>query len=106
MFIRQIIGIVGNSKKSLAYYTLLVCDHEFTTPCWFATSSLLHLNQFQGGGQGSLAPSPQYANGSISLNKSGSLETIINYYVLLYVTIGTLNILEEKLESGHIKFAP
>ena len=34
MFIRQIIGIVGNSKKSFsAYYTFLVCDLDFTTPC-------------------------------------------------------------------------
>ena len=29
----------------LAWYTLLVDDLEFTTPCWSATSSLLHLNQ-------------------------------------------------------------
>ena len=39
-------GIVGNSKKSSAYYTLdlLVYGLEFiATPCWSATSSLLHL---------------------------------------------------------------
>ena len=34
------------SRKFLAWYTLLVDDLEFTTPCWSATSSLLHLNQF------------------------------------------------------------
>ena len=46
MFIRKIIDIVGNSKKSFAWYTFLVYDLEFTIPCWYATSSLLHLNQF------------------------------------------------------------
>ena len=46
MFIRSIIiDLMGNKKKS-SYYTLLVYDLEFTTPCWSATSSLLHLNQF------------------------------------------------------------
>ena len=34
------------SRKFLAWYTLLVDDLEFTIPCWSATSSLLHLNQF------------------------------------------------------------
>ena len=29
----------------LAWYTLLVYDLKFTTSCWSATSSLLHLNQ-------------------------------------------------------------
>ena len=43
MFIGQIIKIAGNSKKTFAYYTFLVCDLEFTTPCWSATLSLLHL---------------------------------------------------------------
>ena len=42
----KIIDIVGNSRKSFAWYTFLVYDLEFTTPCWSATSSLLHLNQF------------------------------------------------------------
>ena len=46
MFIKEIIDIVENFKKILAWYTLLVDDLEFTTPCWSATSSLLHLNQF------------------------------------------------------------
>ena len=59
---------MGNLKKSLAWYTLLVYDLEFTTPCWSATSSLLHLNQFRGGGgEAPLAP-PQYANVSHSIN--------------------------------------
>ena len=40
----------------LTWYTLLVYALEFTTPCWSATSSLLHLNQFQGEGQCPLAP--------------------------------------------------
>ena len=52
----------------LAWYTLLVDDLEFTTPCWSATSSLLHLNQYYGGGGGGGArppwPPPQYANAS------------------------------------------
>ena len=63
------------SRKILAWYTLLVDDLEFTTPCWSATSSLLHLVglrprvyytliNFRGGGQGPLAPPPQYANAS------------------------------------------
>ena len=61
------ISIVGHSKKSSedsAYYTLLVYDFEFTTPCWSVTSSLLHLNQFFffWGGQGPHSPPPQYAN--------------------------------------------
>ena len=56
MFIRKIIDIVGNSKKSFAWYTFLVYDLEFTTPCWSATSSLLHLNQFRGGGKAPLPP--------------------------------------------------
>ena len=53
------------SRQFLAWYTLLVDDLEFTTPCWSATSSLLHLNHFRGGGGGKapLAP-PQYANAS------------------------------------------
>ena len=46
MFIRKIFDIVGNLKKVIAWYTLLVYDLEFTTSCWSATSSLLHLNQF------------------------------------------------------------
>ena len=41
MLIREI--IVGNLRKVLAYYTLLVHDLEFTTPCWSAASSLLHV---------------------------------------------------------------
>ena len=45
-FCGKIIDIVGNLKNSLAWYTLLVYDLEFSTPCWSATSSLLHLNQF------------------------------------------------------------
>ena len=53
------IDIVGDLRKVLAWYTLLVYDLEFTTPCWSATSSLLHLNQFYGGGgQGPLGPPP------------------------------------------------
>ena len=59
MFIRQIIGIVRNSKKSFSLldYTFLVCDLDFTTPCWSATSSLLHLNQFwRGGGASPTCP--------------------------------------------------
>ena len=35
--------------KLSAYYTLLFYDLEFTTLCWSATSSLLHLNQVYGG---------------------------------------------------------
>ena len=46
MFIKQIIDIVENLKKSFSLVHLLVDDLEFTTPCWSATSSLLHLNQF------------------------------------------------------------
>ena len=65
MFIRKIIDIVGNSKKSFAWYT----------PFWSMISSLLHLvglrprvyytltNFRGGGGQGPLGPPPQYANG-------------------------------------------
>ena len=51
--------------KVLAYYTLFVGDLDFTTPCWSATSSLLHLNQFWEGGGGLRppCPPPQYANG-------------------------------------------
>ena len=33
-------------RKNLAYHTFLVRDLDFTTPCWSAISSLLHLNQF------------------------------------------------------------
>ena len=32
MFIKQMIDIVRNSNKVLTYYTLLVCDLDFTTP--------------------------------------------------------------------------
>ena len=42
MFIRKIIDIVGNSKKTFAWYILLVYDLEFTTP----------FTNFRGGGQG------------------------------------------------------
>ena len=52
------------SRQFLAWYTLLVDDLEFTTPCWSATSSLLHLNHFRGRGKAPLAPPPQYANAS------------------------------------------
>ena len=53
-------------RNFLAYHIFLVCDLDFTTPCWSATSSLLYLNPFSGGGggggrQGPLGP-PQYAN--------------------------------------------
>ena len=45
-------------RKNLAYHTFLVRDLDFTTPCWSATLSLLHLNQFffWGGGKAPLAP--------------------------------------------------
>ena len=45
MFIRQLIDIVVNSKKSFSLLHILVCDLDFTTPSWSATLSLLHLNQ-------------------------------------------------------------
>ena len=44
MFIRQISDIVGNSKKS---FSLMVGDLDITTPCWSATSSLLHKGVFK-----------------------------------------------------------
>ena len=47
MFIRYIIDLLGNFKKTFIF---LVYDLEFTTPCWSTTSSLLHLNQLCGGG--------------------------------------------------------
>ena len=41
-----------SKQKVFEFYTLLVYDLEFTTPCWSATSSLQHLNQIYGGGGG------------------------------------------------------
>ena len=48
MLITEIIGIANFKvqRKALVHYTLLVYDFEFTTPCWPATSNLLHCVQF------------------------------------------------------------
>ena len=61
MFIREIIGIVGNSKrKVLAYYTLLVCDLDFTPIVGLRPRVYYTLTNFRGGGGGNapLAPPP------------------------------------------------
>ena len=64
-------------RKLSACYTLLVYDLEFTTPCWTATLSLLHLNQFGGGGRCTvpLTPSP-----SIRQCTTGLLDYIRIHY--------------------------
>ena len=55
--------IIENFKKRFTLLHLMVYDLKFTTPCWPATSCLLHLPNFREGGQGPLAPPrPQYAN--------------------------------------------
>ena len=79
MFIRQIIGIVGNSKKSFRLLHKLVWDLDFITPCCSATSSLLYtLTNYRGGGKAPLArrqyvnEPPQLAN--FGIPRSAALE--------------------------------
>ena len=54
MFIRKIIDIVGNAKKSFAWYMLLVYDLEFTTPCCLRPRVYYTLTNFRGGGPPSI----------------------------------------------------
>ena len=57
MFIRQIIGIVENSKKILAYYTFLVCDLDFTIHLDGLRPRVYYtLTNFRGGGKAPLPP--------------------------------------------------
>ena len=82
MFIRKIIDIVGNSKKSFAWYTFLVYDLEFTTPCWSATSSLLHLNQFRGGGARPPCPPTSIRQCRMTHYSKGLIVENTMYYIL------------------------
>ena len=65
-------------SKFLAYHTFLVCDLDFTTPCWSATSSLLHLNQFSGGG-GAKPPWPPLNTPMLSSNINCSFHRRMNH---------------------------
>ena len=88
MLITEIIGIANFKvqRKALVHYTLLVYDFEFTTPCWPATSNLLHCVQFiyffGGGGQG-----PQYINDvCIFLNRFVSI-AYGHYHAIKHIII-------------------
>ena len=73
MFVRQLINIMGNLKKSFSLVHLtciLVHDLVFTTLVGLQPRVYFTLTNFRGG-QGPLAPPPQYANGMHSKRHSG-----------------------------------
>ena len=97
MFMRQIIGIVGNSKKS---FSLL---YIYTPLIWSVISTLLHLvglrprvysilTNFRGVGQGPLncSPPPHYAN-ALSIDIPNPPYKISELIVIMHKQIHVFN---------------